>query len=124
MTFSSEPELDQKLLPNNENNKKVFEKFEKSPKFMSLRFYISFISLMGCAVMYMTRNNLNVAIVDMVTTIKSEGKGIPTNYTELGFVDQCPVSKINKSENWRLGEFNWSPSTQGVVLGSFYYGET
>ena len=119
MTFSSEQELDQKLLQNNESNNDFCDN-DKHPKFLSLRFFISFISLMGCAVMYMTRNNLNVAIVDMVTIVKSEG---PVKNVSLIVGDQCPIYKINESDFWKQGEFNWSPSTQGIVLGSFYYGE-
>ena len=121
MTVNSDPDLDRKLLTNNENNCD-FGDYEKHPKFLSLRFFISFLSLMGCAVMYMTRNNLSVAIVDMVTTIKSECAKTNLN-SSLFNEDHCPIDKLGRSDGWKAGEFNWSPSTQGIVLGSFYYGE-
>lgn len=115
MKFNFDRELDEKLIQSDDKTHEY-----KTQKFLSLRFFVSFICMLGCAVMYMTRNNLNVAIVDMVTTIKSDSalKSSPTLVE-----DQCPIDGLNATTNWRTREFNWSPSTQGIVLGAFYYGE-
>ncbi|XP_054157469.1 sialin-like [Oppia nitens] len=114
----------------------------KSPIFPSTRCYVAFISLMGTAIMYITRVNLNVAILAMVNTTQLTESVIPsTNWTNSIGLDvtvisdelQCPGSQLNSvSTNQQLdtmpskplmvSEFYWSPPEQGIVLGSFFYG--
>lgn len=116
MKGKAHPERDRMLLSSADHSQPGL--IAKSNKFLSLRFFISFLSLLGCAVMYMTRNNLNVAIVDMVTTVQ-----YIDNDTQLEDGSQCPKQLVGKSNASTSGEFSWSPSTQGIVIGSFYYGQ-
>jgi len=91
----------------------------KSKKFLSLRFFVALLSLIGCAIMYLTRINLNVAILAMVNTTQvDENKFNFTSVQEL----QCPGSNIDSSDKVMIREFDWSPPEQGIVLGSFFYG--
>ena len=98
-----------------------------SKKFPSVRLYVAFLSLIGCAIMYLTRVNLTVAILAMVNSTQIDL--IPTNLSQFSAnkVDiQCPISEVQttgKASQVMLREFYWSPPEQGIVLGSFFYGE-
>jgi hypothetical protein len=97
-----------------------FDDFEvKSKKLLSLRFFVALLSLIGCAIMYLTRINLNVAILAMVNSTKSD-----KNIFNLTKIDefQCPGNSYDSSANLLISEFDWSPPEQGIVLGSFFYG--
>jgi hypothetical protein len=91
----------------------------KSKKFLSLRFFVALLSLIGCAIMYLTRINLNVAILAMVNSTKSDQNII--NFTKV-YEFQCPGNSYDNSVNLLISEFDWSPPEQGIVLGSFFYG--
>ncbi|CAG2114887.1 unnamed protein product [Medioppia subpectinata] len=106
-----------KLLPDTDR----YDHAQKCKKFMSLRFLVAFVSLLGCAVMYMTRVNINVAIVDMVTVVPKISV-INTAFNQSVLSDECPVDSLNIDNTTIVGEFAWSPPTQGIVLGAFYYG--
>lgn len=69
---------------------------------MARRHFVALLALLGFANIYAMRANLSVAIVEM--TSGSE-------------------RLINGAKHHINGEFSqWSPVTQGVVLGSFFYG--
>ena len=78
------------------------------------------MAFFGFCVIYMLRVNLSVAIVAMTSNkTRTEGnvtivvvcKRLKYTYSEInfGFLFQNP-------------DFTWESSTQGVILGSFFYG--
>ncbi|PAV56648.1 hypothetical protein WR25_08075 isoform A [Diploscapter pachys] len=70
---------------------------------MARRHFVTLLALFGFANIYAMRANLSIAIVEMTTG---------TNY-----------QLANGTTIHERGGFeNWSPVTQGVVLGSFFYG--
>lgn len=91
-----------------------------------IRSIILSLIVMATAVDYITRVNINIAIVTMVkvNSSSSDVRG-----------DVCPLSgyhahrNLNSSStshsmapaNRDAERFDWSPTTQGVVLGSFWY---
>ncbi|XP_055913577.1 sialin-like isoform X2 [Eupeodes corollae] len=94
---------------------------EEDGTFPKARHVFGFMGFLGFAVVYSMRVNLSVAIVTMVNQT-----AIPhVNLTE---DDQsCPISpslSSNQTTKPRQlqGEFEWDEATQGLVLGSFYYG--
>lgn len=100
-----------------------------SRKLPSMRLYVAFLSLVGCAIMYLTRVNLTVAILAMVNTTHFEDTSIASNYSELSKANneefQCPITHVESGGSETqvmLREFDWSPPEQGIVLGSFFYG--
>ncbi|XP_055370914.1 sialin [Condylostylus longicornis] len=106
---SSDDENDITPLVNNDDVGGIFK----------TRYVFGFMGFLGFAVVYAMRVNLSVAIVAMVnqTAISHENVTIE---------DVCPASS-NTSENNTLpentnGEFIWDETTQGIVLGSFFYG--
>lgn len=81
------------------------------PLYKSVRFVVAFLSLLGTAIMYITRVNLNIAILAMVkqdnlVTMFNQSTGSPYQTTVT------------------TGEFEWTPPEQGLVLGSFFYGKS
>lgn len=74
---------------------------------------------LGFAGVYAMRVNLSVAIVAMVIPN-------PHSYTESKQADDiCPLPVYQQGSNVtseNRGEFNWDERTQGMLLGSFFYG--
>lgn len=63
-----------------------------------MRFLLSFVLFLGIIVQFMQRSNMGIAIV-------------------------CMVSQRNSSvEQLEDGKFDWSKSTRGFVLSSYFYG--
>ncbi|ALC49104.1 MFS10, partial [Drosophila busckii] len=89
---------------------------------LQTRHIFGFMGFLGFAVVYAMRVNLSVAIVAMVnnTDLPHDNDGVLPN-------DTCPLP-ANKSLNgaralqFPRGEFDWDEATQGLVLGSFFYG--
>lgn len=114
-------ESQQSLLDNN------ISEFDVEPKTngcVSSRLKIAILSLLACVVLYITRVNLNVAIVSMV---KDEPQNSSDhNSSSIPLKSACPSSKshlfINQETKVQNGQFDWSQSTQGFILGSFYLG--
>lgn len=78
------------------------------------------MGLFGFAVVYAMRVNLSVAIVAMVNQTAIPQVNISTNNSS---DDTCPVHTAqNKTSALREGDFDWDEATQGLVLGSFFYG--
>ncbi|XP_015924058.2 sialin [Parasteatoda tepidariorum] len=89
-----------------------------------MRYIFTAVSFLGFVVNYSIRVNLNVAIVAMVNnTAVYHHSGV--NHT---VEHECSIEReaLNQTtpvnEFRREGEFNWSPQTQGIILGAFYYG--
>ncbi|XP_055713391.1 sialin [Phlebotomus papatasi] len=86
-------------------------------KFPKARHLLGLMGFLGFANVYAMRVNLSVAIVAMVnhTAIPEQ------NTTNLD--DVCPAPG-NDTDNGPVlnGEFAWDESTQGIVLGAFFYG--
>lgn len=61
------------------------------------------------------RVNLSVAIVAMVNNT-----AIPK--ANISVSDVCPVTNSSNDVIPKDGEFVWDEATQGIVLGSFFYG--
>jgi len=61
---------------------------------ISMRFYLAFLSLFGCLVLYVTRVNLSVAIVAMVNQTNTQNE---ENHTIIEL--SCDVSDSNNNIN-------------------------
>nr|CAI5846476.1 unnamed protein product [Callosobruchus analis] len=81
------------------------------------RHILGILGFLGFANVYAMRVNLSVAIVAMVN---STLQPVDDNTT----FDHCPMPNTtsNSSVPDTPGEFNWDEQTQGIVLGSFFYG--
>lgn len=85
--------------------------------FPKARHIFGLMGFLGFAVVYAMRVNLSVAIVAMVnqTAIPHTNKTIKDA--------TCPSNAWhNNTEAVAEGEFEWDEATQGIVLGSFFYG--
>ncbi|KAG8187236.1 hypothetical protein JTE90_020665 [Oedothorax gibbosus] len=93
------------------------------------RYVLTFLTFLGLGIQYTQRVNLNVTIVAMVNSSFIEGNENDTT------ADECPnlyapvkPHLLPNSSAYRVprvyeeGKYTWSPSTQGVILGAFYYG--
>ncbi|KAJ6222609.1 hypothetical protein RDWZM_001154 [Blomia tropicalis] len=99
--------------------------------FCSVRVLVAALSMLGTAIMYITRVNLNIAILAMVNTNQltdplAVALTTPINSTQsfdplLMSVDANSTDMINNNINHR---FDWSPPEVGIILGSFFYGYT
>ncbi|XP_017486572.1 PREDICTED: sialin [Rhagoletis zephyria] len=95
----------------------LIREVEDDGTFPKARHIFGFMGFLGFAVVYAMRVNLSVAIVAMVnqTAIPED------NSTSVD--DTCPVPKpTNNTTPTKEGEFVWDEATQGLVLGSFFYG--
>ncbi|KAJ8959058.1 hypothetical protein NQ318_022314 [Aromia moschata] len=82
---------------------------------LKARHILGILGFLGFANVYAMRVNLSVAIVAMVNSTSNTG----TSNTSF---DNCPVSNKTSPTPDTTGEFNWDEATQGIVLGSFFYG--
>ncbi|XP_064652399.1 sialin-like [Lineus longissimus] len=83
------------------------------------RYVLAWWAFCGFFVVYSLRVNLSVAMVAMVNQTDTSD----TNKTGNNSEAECsyPISS-NSSRQDKPGEFNWSSTTTGVILGSFFYG--
>ncbi|XP_042888563.1 putative inorganic phosphate cotransporter isoform X2 [Penaeus japonicus] len=78
------------------------------------------MGFLGLGVLYAMRVCLSVAIVAMV---KADVKGL--SITGNRSIEVCPIPEEAQEKEFagsQDGEFSWDKQTQGVVLGSFFYG--
>ena len=97
--------------------------------FCSVRVLVAALSMLGTAIMYITRVNLNIAILAMVNTNQltdplAVALTTPINSTQsfdplLMSVGANSTDMIDNKINHR---FDWSPPEVGIILGSFFYG--
>ncbi|XP_030380952.1 putative inorganic phosphate cotransporter [Scaptodrosophila lebanonensis] len=87
-------------------------------EFPKTRHIFGLMGFLGFAVVYAMRVNLSVAIVAMVNQT-----AIPHANSSVVDDDTCPVPPVrNDTRVLPQGEFVWDEATQGLVLGSFFYG--
>lgn len=99
--------------------------------FPKARHIFGFMGFIGFAVVYSMRVNLSVAIVTMVNQTAIPHVNLTENEQECPMnsllLETTSISSANQSDSKVLprqleGEFEWDEATQGLVLGSFYYG--
>lgn len=103
---------------------------EDDDDFLQTRHIFGFMGFLGFAVVYAMRVNLSVAIVAMVNQT-----AIPHTNSSILANDTCPMpptpspnhTTLHQQHYWQRstppeGEFVWDEATQGLVLGSFFYG--
>ncbi|XP_064482404.1 sialin-like isoform X2 [Ornithodoros turicata] len=87
----------------------------KRPDLLPTRYVLSVYLFCGFFMLYALRVNLSVAIVAMVNgTVANNSNG-----------GECPAldgSIYNVTSDMENGEFQWDENTQGLILGSFFYG--
>ncbi|KAH8357456.1 hypothetical protein KR084_006258 [Drosophila pseudotakahashii] len=85
------------------------------------RHIFGLMGFLGFAVVYAMRVNLSVAIVAMVNQT-----AIPHSNSSVIDTDTCPLPEPHHNGSdpnpQKEGEFVWDEATQGLVLGSFFYG--
>ncbi|KAH9527628.1 putative transporter slc-17.2 [Dermatophagoides farinae] len=108
----------------------------KEPKpslLCSIRVLIALLSMLGTSIMYITRVNLNIAILAMVQSKDSDPalktiEMLANSSTNIllnnppAVINQQMVLEPIPLETHGNGEFEWTPPQQGIILGSFFYG--
>lgn len=82
------------------------------------RIILAFLGFLTITSIYSHRVVLNVAIVAMVNNSAVES----TNENSTTSQECMDTTTRNTTGDQKEGEFVWSQTTQGIVLGSFYYG--
>ncbi|CRK92382.1 CLUMA_CG005927, isoform A [Clunio marinus] len=86
-------------------------------KFPKARQVFAIVGFCGFAIVYAMRVNLSISVVSMVN---HTAINVDTNQS---ITDVCPIpTPTNTSTPTRDGEFLWDEYSQGIVLGSFFYG--
>ncbi|GAV05726.1 hypothetical protein RvY_15809-2 [Ramazzottius varieornatus] len=89
---------------------------EKRP-WIPVRYLMVILAFFGFCNLYALRVNMSIAIVSMVITNSSNGE----SHENTG-QDVCPHPNKSSSSHVVTGEFVWDSQTQGIILGSFFYG--
>ncbi|KAL5014023.1 hypothetical protein ScPMuIL_008293 [Solemya velum] len=90
-------------------------KSEESTPGYGRRHVLAFMCFLGFVNVYCLRVNLSVALVNMVNSTNSR--------TNDSSSQDCSVAEgANATTPKHGGEFNWDQSTQGWILGAFFYG--
>ncbi|CAF0904028.1 unnamed protein product [Rotaria sordida] len=79
------------------------------------RYIVAIWAFLGFLCLYSLRVNLSVAIVAMTNPQSTNNES----------VEACPSTNNSNSSSvhpYIHGEFDWTPKTQGFILGSFFYG--
>ncbi|KAI1297686.1 Sialin [Halotydeus destructor] len=83
------------------------------------RFVFAFLGFLGFNMIYALRVNLSVAIVSMVNSTATE----VANQTSSQCFNRTALHIIRDQEvGQSAGEFYWDSYTQGLILGSFFWG--
>lgn len=96
---------------------------EKMRDAVAARVVLYFLSFTGFLVSFMMRTDINLAIVAMVKMPPPIPKNITTEEPQYCFV-ASDISSENSTSEVLLqdeGEFDWDPSIQSTILGSFYW---
>ena len=81
------------------------------------RYILAWMGCLGMMNLYFCRINLSVALVAMVgVSENSDNDTLEEHCKERGGGEESPAESA--------GEFDWSPSWQGLLTGSYYYGYT
>lgn len=126
MTISSNNSTSLDFRHHDESNHTV----NKSPR-IPVRFLILALIVLATAIDYVTRVNINIAIVTMVKQNSSHhdvhGEVCPFSPNEVPHNEVTTKAAENESSHRMIrpeeeaSRFNWSPTTQGVILGSFWW---
>ncbi|CAD5121055.1 DgyrCDS9595 [Dimorphilus gyrociliatus] len=81
------------------------------PWWCSIRLLLAFVGFLGFVNLYALRVNMSVAIVCMVNN---------TALSDSNSTQECEINSTSTSNS--DGEFVWDRTTQGYILGSFFYG--
>ncbi|XP_069950864.1 vesicular glutamate transporter 1 isoform X3 [Cherax quadricarinatus] len=84
--------------------------------YLPIRYVIMVLALLGCALDYLSRFSLSVAIVAMVNTSSTTSNNMP---------HACSAAvnaSYNDNATMKAGEYDWSLQQQGIVLGTFFWG--
>ncbi|KAK3909172.1 Putative inorganic phosphate cotransporter [Frankliniella fusca] len=97
------------------------------PSWVQQRYVLSVMLLLAVMNMYTMRVCLSVAIVEMVSHTDGDGSGAaavvdPERCDPPGGNQTAAGDDSDASPAHPVGEFSWTPSHQGVILSSFYYG--
>ncbi|EYB80952.1 hypothetical protein Y032_0396g676 [Ancylostoma ceylanicum] len=95
----------------------TMEPTTKPPLVPSTRLALALVGFLGCLVTYSLRTNMSFAIVCMVVennTAGVEGGAVSKYGVEFAVSDE----RSNKIS----GEFEWSKTVQGQILGAFFWG--
>ncbi|KAK4302798.1 hypothetical protein Pmani_025145 [Petrolisthes manimaculis] len=86
------------------------------------RHTLGLLLYLGLALAYMVRFILSIAIVAMVDTKPKDDD----NETAQDLNNKCPLPNVTNTNNsdYGDGDFDWDSRTQGIILGSFFYGYT
>lgn len=87
---------------------------EEKGSCINARTALALMAFWGFFNVYCLRVNLSVALVAMVNSTAPD-----TNSTNTSV--ECPESSSN-STSTSSGEFNWDETSQGLILGAFFYG--
>ena len=91
----------------------------KIPKeFQLARYILAWMGALGMMNLYFCRINISVALVAMVGVTESDNDTLETHCKDRGMGDNGTTTAASD------GEFDWSPSKQGFLTGSYYYGYT
>jgi MFS family permease len=99
----------------NESNTKT-PTVTKEPSFLvSVRFLLSFMLFLGIGLQFLQRTNMSIAIVCMVDTTATTDAVAAANTT-------ANNETLQPYHHHTDGKFDWSKSTQGLILSSYFYG--
>ncbi|CAG7832457.1 unnamed protein product [Allacma fusca] len=90
-------------------------KLLKPPKGFGVRHTVALMAFFGSIISYCMRINLSMAIVDM-----TYDNGTSDDSSDSA--DSCPVDDSGNSTTTSTGEFPWSSSDKGLILGAFFWG--
>ncbi|KAF2882063.1 hypothetical protein ILUMI_24111 [Ignelater luminosus] len=100
-----------------ELTKIIAPEVEDTRQCLKARHILGILGFLGFANVYAMRVNLSVAIVAMVNHT-----AFPEPPTNNNTYDHCPAPDIANTTKTTDGPFTWDEKTQGIVLGSFFYG--
>ncbi|KAK3087918.1 hypothetical protein FSP39_012439, partial [Pinctada imbricata] len=82
------------------------------------RHILAILSFLGFINVYCMRVNLSVALVVMVNSTSNQS----VNSTQNDGNAECSDRSAKNQSSNSNGEFDWTEDTQGIILGSFFYG--
>ncbi|CAL4061831.1 unnamed protein product, partial [Meganyctiphanes norvegica] len=91
------------------------------------RWALALMGCLGCMNIYMVRINLSLAVVAMVksgntTSQDVQAQCLADNTDNEWENSSQPLTQHKAVNEIQEGEFEWSETMQGVLIGSFYYG--
>ncbi|XP_020610537.1 sialin-like isoform X1 [Orbicella faveolata] len=95
-------------------DKRTSKSRQESGCYLPCRYALAILACAGFCVVYLLRVNLSVALVAMVNSTYANAKASAHD-------PECQRN-TSKSSVEKDGEFNWDQKTQGLILGSFFYG--